>query len=89
MHKIYTDIDPYASFYFQAANISGEPKSNTKRFRVYRGICSRVFNPVSFEHFANPTNSSYIIVNQTTPDLIDRRDDILRYVQAMESELYN
>lgn len=51
-----------------------EPKSNTKRFRVYRRLMMTFFDERTFEHFDNEEYSAYMLVRQselaTNPNLI-------------------
>ncbi len=85
MLDIYKNDDPFASFYFQGANLIGERRSNTKRLGVYEKICSRAFSPISFEHKVNYDRSTYLIINRHIENEV--RDKLIRYVEELEGDL--
>lgn len=64
----FAKVKPYASFGFIGANNEGEDKDNTKRFRVYKPIALRLFNPNNYIHAIKSEISAYIILSKANPD---------------------
>jgi hypothetical protein len=56
--------NPYISFAFMGAPDSDGNLNNNKRFRIYKGIMSRLFSNVSFEHLQLEVKSLYILLNR-------------------------
>ena len=82
--SIFMDIytkNPLASFGFlgshtidRAKNID-EPKSETKRFRIYRQAVINYFGVETFTHFSDPQNSVYLAVSNKNKNVFKISDE--------------
>jgi hypothetical protein len=63
LRSIYEN-DEKSSFAFVGTNCIGEPKKNSKRFRVYKTIVTTQFGGDTFAHFINEDNSAYLLLRQ-------------------------
>jgi hypothetical protein len=71
---------PNVSFIFQGANSSGESEAETKRFRIYSFMMENLFSPASFDRFAYPHKSVYLLRNRKAdPNVLPTIDDVLKH----------
>lgn len=80
--------NPYSSFGFAGANLIGESKENTKRFRVYATVMANFFSPKHFEHYTFEKESCYLMLNRdnSEPDLLDKVEKMFREIYVFEEE---
>lgn len=71
---------PNVSFIFQGANSEGETEAKTKRFRIYSFMMENLFSPASFDRFAYPAKSVYLLRNKkANPEMLAIIDDVLKH----------
>lgn len=54
----------FASFGFIGANSNGEPKKNTKRYRIYQLLMKSKFSPIDYSHHTNVSESIYLLLRK-------------------------
>ncbi len=69
---------PHASFGIMGAELIGESKESTKRFRIYRSLLEQFFSPVRFRHEVYPQNSVYLMYSTLNQE-VDFRDKVEAY----------
>lgn len=62
-HEISSE-DSLASFGFIGENREGEEKNNTQRYRVYKLLSTKYFNPLKYDHIKDEVNSIYFLLNK-------------------------
>ena len=73
----------FSSYGFIGSNLIGEPKSNTKRFRIYKSVMLALFSPQSFDHKFNENGSAYLLLNKA-----NKEPNLLEKVEIMFEKLY-
>ncbi len=76
-------LDKTASFGFIGANLLGEDKANTKRFRIYNKIMQNLFSPLKFNHYNYPEKSAYLLLNKSNTIAA-----LLSKIERMFAEFY-
>lgn len=82
--------DALASFGFLGANCIGEngngdePKSNTKRFRIYKRAMENLISEDLFFHSMDIRNSTYLMVNKRHESV----DDIINKAKHMFEDIF-
>ena len=62
--KELNDANPFTSFVFVGTNLPNEGKDNSKRYRIYALIVANLISLVNFNHYMNPKNSAYLLLNK-------------------------
>lgn len=81
--KVLYAKDDTSSFAFYGMHSEGEPKGETKRYRLYARILENLVSSVFFQHEKSAKNSAYLLLNRKYND-----PDLLKKVEAMFKELY-
>lgn len=70
------------SFGFCGANLLDEPKTNTKRFRVYSRAIQTFFSPLLFDHRENEARSIYLLLSLSNkePNLFEKVDNMFEQI---------
>lgn len=83
----YLNHNPFASFGFIGANLDGEKKNNTKRFRIYQRLMENVFSTTKFNHYDFPSSSFYLMLNRDNRNNSD--PDILKKIEKVMVDIYD
>lgn len=90
--SIFMDIyqkNPLASFGFIGSNTidkktgNTEPKSETKRFRIYRLAVISYFGEETFTHFENASNSIYLAISNKNTSVIKIADEANKILESL------
>lgn len=78
--------NPNASFCFRGAELIGEEKADSKRFRIYRYAIEARFSSVRFTHYHYKAQSVYLLLNRANqaPDLLEKVQQ--QFLQIFEFE---
>lgn len=67
--KQISDTNKLSSFGFIGESRISESMDNTQRYRVYKLLSAKYFDPKKYDHVKDEINSIYFILNKSNPDL--------------------